>query len=417
MQARACRPGRDVERFGNLGWCVARVVIEHEDCPLFGRQPPESALELVSIGDSEEVVGRGWSVDRQDPKIADTTTLARRLADADADDETVEPRIEPIRIAESSHVTPGDHQRVLQGILGSVDVAQNPVGKPEQPIAARADQVDICLPISTLGCGHEVSIHPASSLTAPVGDALPIMMVARRSRAFNLHRRFALASRARSPWLSSLDGTGDFGTTWISDTRARDTSRRTVAWYAWRACVGELTAISSTGVSWGGQMDLYGWVVVAHVAAVILSLGAHGASAFAMFRVRRETDRTRMAAVLEVSSSSLAAAGIGLVLAIVLGIVAAIMGGHFSNFWPWAAIIVLVIVIGSMTPLAAKPMGNLRRALGMTVQGDRKGDLPRTSGTDEEVAAARARIRPELPAGIGVAGVVVLTWLMEARPF
>ena len=164
-------------------------------------------------------------------------------------------------------------------------------------------------------------------------------------------------------------------------------------------------------------MDLYGWVVLAHVVAVILSLGAHGASAFAMFRVRRETDRTRMAAILEVSSSSLAVAGIGLVLAIVLGIVAAIMGGHFSRFWPWAAIIVLVIVIGSMTPLAGVPMGNLRRALGLAVQGAKKGDPPRAPGTDEEIAAARARIRPELPAAIGVVAVAVLTWLMEDKPF
>ena len=180
MQARARRPSRDVERFGNLGWGVARVVVEHENRPLFGRQPPESALELVSIGDSEELVGRGRSIDRQDPKVGHATTFTRRLADADTDDETMEPRIEPIRIAESSHVTPGDHQRVLQGILGSVDIAQDPMGKPEQPITPRADQVDICLPISTLGRSHEVSIHPASSLTAPVGDALPMMMVESR---------------------------------------------------------------------------------------------------------------------------------------------------------------------------------------------------------------------------------------------
>ena len=164
-------------------------------------------------------------------------------------------------------------------------------------------------------------------------------------------------------------------------------------------------------------MDLYGWVVFGHVVAVILGLGAHGGSAFAMFRVRRETDRSRMAAILEVSSSSLIVASIGLLVAIVLGIVAAVMGGHFSRFWPWAAIIVLVIVIGLMTPLAGIPMNNLRRALGMTVQGDKKGDPARVPGTDEEVATALARIRPELPSGIGVVGVGILTWLMEAKPF
>lgn len=164
-------------------------------------------------------------------------------------------------------------------------------------------------------------------------------------------------------------------------------------------------------------MDLYGSVVLGHVVAVILGLGAHGASAFAMFRVRRERDRARMAAILEVSSSSLFVASIGLLVAIVLGIIAAVMGGHFSRFWPWAAIIVLVIVVGSMTPLAGIPMNNLRQALGMAVQGDKKGDPPRMPGTDEEVAAALTRIRPELPTGIGVVGVGILTWLMEAHPF
>lgn len=164
-------------------------------------------------------------------------------------------------------------------------------------------------------------------------------------------------------------------------------------------------------------MDLYRWVVFGHVVAVILGLGAHGASAFAMFRVRRETDRTRMAAILEVSSSSLMVASIGLLVAIVLGIVAAVMGGHFSRFWPWAAIIVLVIIIGVMTPFAGIPMNNLRRALGTGVRGDKPSDPARVPGTDDEVAAAIAKVRPEIPAAVGVVGVAILTWLMEAKPF
>lgn len=33
-------------------------------------------------------------------------------------------------------------------------------------------------------------------------------------------------------------------------------------------------------------MDLYPWIVIGHVVAVIVSFGAHGVSAFAMFRVK-----------------------------------------------------------------------------------------------------------------------------------
>jgi len=39
------------------------------------------------------------------------------------------------------------------------------------------------------------------------------------------------------------------------------------------------------------------------------------------------------------------------------------------------------------------------------------------AGTDEDLAAALAVIRPEIPAVIGVAGIVILAWLMRAKPF
>ena len=164
-------------------------------------------------------------------------------------------------------------------------------------------------------------------------------------------------------------------------------------------------------------MDLYGWVVVAHVSAVIFALAAHGVSMFAMFRVPKETDRTRLSAILDLSSSSLGAAGIGLLVAFVLGIAASIMAGHFSRFWPWASIIVLVAVAGSMTPLATAPMARVRHALGRPVPGDRIGQTAGEPGTDEELATALAGVRPALPAAIGAAGIVVLVWLMRAKPF
>ncbi len=164
-------------------------------------------------------------------------------------------------------------------------------------------------------------------------------------------------------------------------------------------------------------MDLYGWLVVGHVIAVILAFAAHGVSAFVMFRIRAERESARLAALLDLSSSSLVISSIGLLVAIVLGIAAAINGGHFAKLWPWATIIILVVVIGAMTPLAGIPMNNVRRALGMAVQGDKSTDPPRQPAPPEELAAALAAIRPEIPAAIGIAGIVVLSWLMRAKPF
>jgi hypothetical protein len=164
-------------------------------------------------------------------------------------------------------------------------------------------------------------------------------------------------------------------------------------------------------------MDLYPWVVFLHVVAVIVSGGAHGVSAFAMFRVKSEKDRVRIGAYLDESERSLIWAGIGLLIAIVLGITAAVMGNHFSRLWPWAAIVVLVVIIGIMTPFAANPMSGVRQALGLPSRMDKKGAGPPPPADDATLADAQAKLQPALVALLGVIAVAILVYLMEFKPF
>ena len=161
-------------------------------------------------------------------------------------------------------------------------------------------------------------------------------------------------------------------------------------------------------------MDLYPWIVIAHVFFVIVAFGAHGVSAFSIFRVRAATDRTELRTLVDLSATSLVVAGIGLLVAILLGIWAAIMGGHFSRLWPWAAIAVVVVVTFAMTPLAANPMREIRVALGI---GKDKQGAPLMPGSDADVAAARSKLRPEATLVIGIVGLALLVWLMEGKPF
>ena len=164
-------------------------------------------------------------------------------------------------------------------------------------------------------------------------------------------------------------------------------------------------------------MQFYPWVVLAHVVLVIVAFGAHGVSAYSMFAARKEPDRVRLGAVLDLSGRSLNLAGWGLLAAVLLGILAAIIGGHFGRLWPWASIVLVVLIFLTMTPMAATPMGGVRKALGQPVRGDKAGDPPRQPASDADLAAAQARLRPELVAIIGVVGIVVLVWLMEFKPF
>ena len=161
-------------------------------------------------------------------------------------------------------------------------------------------------------------------------------------------------------------------------------------------------------------MELYPWIVIAHVFFVILAFGAHGVSAFTVFRVKTSTDRGELRTLLDLSAVSLTAAGIGLLVAILLGIWAAIVGGHFARLWPWAAIGVVVVIAGAMTPLAANPMRATRVALGI---GTDKAGVPLTPGSDADIAAAKSKLRPEATMVIGIVGLALLVWLMEGKPF
>ena len=73
----------------------------------------------------------------------------------------IHPGVEPIRIAEPRQLTPGDHQRLLHGILGSADIPEDPPGDRVQPIAERAGQDRECLSVTSLCLLHEIAIHPS----------------------------------------------------------------------------------------------------------------------------------------------------------------------------------------------------------------------------------------------------------------
>ena len=75
-------------------------------------------------------------------------------------------------------------------------------------------------------------------------------------------------------------------------------------------------------------MTPYTWVVVGHVFLVVVAFGAHGAAALSMFEVRRESDRARLAAVLDLSIRSFSVAIWALLGAVLLGLAAMVMGDH-----------------------------------------------------------------------------------------
>jgi hypothetical protein len=150
---------RDAEDVGDLGELAALEMAENEQCTLLGSKTAEAALELIPIGDVDEIVARGRNLEGQDAKVQDSASLMGCLRETRAHDQAVKPGVESVRVAESGQVAPGGHQRVLDGILGPIDVAEDPLSDGVETVAADPDQIGKRLLI-TIPCRlDEIPFH------------------------------------------------------------------------------------------------------------------------------------------------------------------------------------------------------------------------------------------------------------------
>lgn len=161
-------------------------------------------------------------------------------------------------------------------------------------------------------------------------------------------------------------------------------------------------------------MTLYPWLVWVHIVGAFLFALGHGTSAVVSFKVRGERDRSRIAALLELSQTSQGAMYVGFALLLIGGIAAGIVGQWFDQLWIRAAVAVLVVVTFAMYGIASSYYGQLRGALGDT-RYQRKGATVAVASDAELVAMLRSR-RPEALALIGGLGLAIILWLMVFKP-
>jgi hypothetical protein len=156
-------------------------------------------------------------------------------------------------------------------------------------------------------------------------------------------------------------------------------------------------------------------LVFLHVLGVIVFALGHGTSVAVAFRLRKESDHARIAAMLDVSSWSTGLMYLGLLLIVVPGIVLGFLGGYWGAWWLWISIALLVLVMGAMYGVASPYYLKLRAATGATIQPAAKAKLDGVD-TSAAVTSLAASSRPMTLAIIGGVGLAVILWLMIAQP-
>jgi hypothetical protein len=159
------------------------------------------------------------------------------------------------------------------------------------------------------------------------------------------------------------------------------------------------------------------WLVLVHVIGAFGFMLGHGVSAHVAFRLRRERDPARIAALLDLSSFSLAMLYVSLLVLLAGGIAAGFAGAHWGRLWIWVSIGLLVLLVGAMYGLASPFYNQVRRAVGMKVYGDPKEAPPPSPLPAAEIAAQLDSSRPYLVAAIGGIGLTLIVALMVLKPF
>ena len=164
-------------------------------------------------------------------------------------------------------------------------------------------------------------------------------------------------------------------------------------------------------------MNFTPWIVFLHVLGAFMFVAGHGVSMFAVFAVRKERDRSRLGALLDLSGWSLAVAGIGLLILLISGIAAGVMLGSFGRWWIWISLALFILIGILMTPVGGTYLRGLRAAIGQRPRNAKPGDPDPVALSDGELAALQASNRPEVLLALGAGGFVVILYLMMFRPF
>jgi hypothetical protein len=155
------------------------------------------------------------------------------------------------------------------------------------------------------------------------------------------------------------------------------------------------------------------------VSSALAFLAVHGISMGVWWRVRRERDRAKLVPLLELSSSFMTPMFIAGLALIVSGILVGIAAAWWFNgqWWLWASIGLLVLIVLLMHPLLGVPMHMVRRGLRMPTPYDHKYGTVDAPVDDAELDRLLRDPRPTVGAWVAIVGIVLITWLMETKPF
>jgi hypothetical protein len=163
---------------------------------------------------------------------------------------------------------------------------------------------------------------------------------------------------------------------------------------------------------------MYQIILYLHVAGALGFFLFHGATASAMFGLKREGAASQAELLIRTREIASAGAFVSMMVMLVAGIILGFMGRFWSDVWIWASI-VLILVIGT---LMGRDGRNFFDRVSYAVNPEKykapkdKKDDPEPP-TEEDLAGELAKGRPLMLTVTGIVALALFLWLMMFKPF
>ena len=159
------------------------------------------------------------------------------------------------------------------------------------------------------------------------------------------------------------------------------------------------------------------WLVFIHVLSALTFFLAHGAAAAMVFKVRTETDFTRIRAMLDLAVSTFKAYMLSFLIMGLIGLTMPFLIHIWNKVWIWLSIVLILFTAVWMLAVNEKQFKQLRRLVGLPYMQGNKEFPAEQPASPEEVAAFLKTINPWQWALVGYGIPVVVLWLMIFKPF
>src|ERR1044071_4112827 len=159
------------------------------------------------------------------------------------------------------------------------------------------------------------------------------------------------------------------------------------------------------------------WLVFVHILAAITFFLAHVTSAAMTFQIRKETDFTRIRAMLDLSWSTMILMGVAFLIMGLTGLILPFMIHIWNRGYIWLSIVLMLFVFIYMAMFNETHYKELRRLVGLPYMKGNKNMPAEAPSSPEEVAALLRKTSASAMVVVGYVVPAIVLWQMIFKPF